>query len=257
MLSERPWKLEGIIRLVAGVLFCFCLAIVLQSLVQHFTGGQKFAEGSFLNVVFSSSLHGSVLAGTAFFLWSQHLDWSDFFGFSTPPLGRALGYGALAAIAFLPVGMALQEISIRILTHFSHATPPAQTAVQEFSEAVTWPSRGYLIFFAIILAPIAEEILFRGIIYGILRQAGFRHFALWSSSLLFAVSHGSAAIFVPLLVLGIVFAWLYEVTDNLLASITAHGLFNAINLVFLFQGDYLKEVLIHLKHTLLQQFHGR
>jgi membrane protease YdiL (CAAX protease family) len=37
--------------------------------------------------------------------------------------------------------------------------------------------------------------------------------------------------------------WLYERTNNLLAPIAAHGVFNAINIVFLYYGDHLERLL--------------
>ena len=43
----------------------------------------------------------------------------------------------------------------------------------------------------------------------------------------------NAPTFVPLFVLALALTWLYEKTDNLLAPITAHSLFNAANLVVL------------------------
>jgi membrane protease YdiL (CAAX protease family) len=41
-----------------------------------------------------------------------------------------------------------------------------------------------------------------------------------------------------LLLLALLLVWLYEYTDNLLAPLTAHALFNAINLVIFFVHDY-------------------
>ncbi len=52
-------------------------------------------------------------------------------------------------------------------------------------------------------------------------------------SFLFALIHGSAAIFIPLFALALALTWLYEKTGNLLAPIVVHGLFNAVNLVLL------------------------
>jgi membrane protease YdiL (CAAX protease family) len=49
-------------------------------------------------------------------------------------------------------------------------------------------------------------------------------------SLLFALIHLNLAALFPLFVLALAFTWLYEHTDNLLAPIVAHALFNAANL---------------------------
>jgi len=87
---------------------------------------------------------------------------------------------------------------------------------------------------AIGIAPVAEELLFRGILYPAIKQAGFPGVALWGTSLLFAAIHVNLGIFVPLLLLALVLAQLYERTGNLLAPITAHALFNAFNFVGFF-----------------------
>jgi hypothetical protein len=65
------------------------------------------------------------------------------------------------------------------------------------------------------------------------KQLGWPKLAWFGTSALFALIHADAAIFVPLFVLALALTWLYEFTDNLLAPIVAHSLFNAANLVVL------------------------
>jgi membrane protease YdiL (CAAX protease family) len=77
-----------------------------------------------------------------------------------------------------------------------------------------------------ILGPIAEEIFFRGILYGFLRRWGVL-FAVALSTMVFAVVHPmSQALLVPQVVGGIVFAVAYEIEGNLLVPITIHVLGN-------------------------------
>ncbi len=262
MLSEKPWKLEGIIRLMAGIFACLCFVSLFQFIAQYFVGKDEFEEGSLLYLLFTSlSLHGSILLGTGFFLWWHHQTWSEAFGFRTPPVVPAILLGILAALVFLPVGMVLQDVSIKVL-NWSHVETPPQAAVDEFNKTVSFASRAYLAAFAIILAPIAEEIFFRGILYPALKQIPgqfhrshpeddpfaprsqylYPRFALWGSAVIFAAIHHSVSIFVPLLVLGAILAWLYEKTNNLLACITAHSVFNAINMALLIVGDRLQDM---------------
>ena len=242
MLSDKPWKLEGILHLMVGIFVCLSCVVLVESAAQHFVGKEKFVEGSLLYLIFSSlSIHGSILLATFFYLRWHGVSWSEAFGFSTPPLGRAILLGVVVALAFLPVGMVLQEVSIRLLGWFHFHAPP-QAAVDEFTKAASPASRAYLAFFAIFLAPVAEEILFRGILYSALKQIGYPRFALWGSAVAFAAIHLNAPIFLPLLVLGLALAWLYERTNNLLATITAHSLFNAINVALLYAGDYLEKM---------------
>ena len=86
---------------------------------------------------------------------------------------------------------------------------------------------------ALLLAPIAEELLFRGIMYPALKGFGFPRFAFWATALVFTFIHFNAAAFLPLLLFACVLNVLYEWTGNLLACMVAHTTFNAINLVLL------------------------
>ncbi len=85
--------------------------------------------------------------------------------------------------------------------------------------------------------------LFRGIIYPAIKQSGFPRAALWGTSLLFALIHLNLANFVPLVVLALMLTWLYERTDNLLASIAAHGTFNAANVIYLFASEHAQHAM--------------
>jgi membrane protease YdiL (CAAX protease family) len=85
---------------------------------------------------------------------------------------------------------------------------------------------------AIILAPAAEEALFRGILYSFLKQQGRPRLALFGTSLLFAASHVNMVTFVPLACFALFLVFVYEKTDTLLAPIVTHALFNAANFSF-------------------------
>lgn len=84
------------------------------------------------------------------------------------------------------------------------------------------------LFFLIggIVGPIAEEIFFRGILYGFFRRWGII-VALTFTTLLFVLAHPlSHGVFVPQVVGGILFAVAYEVEGALLVPITIHTLGN-------------------------------
>jgi membrane protease YdiL (CAAX protease family) len=80
----------------------------------------------------------------------------------------------------------------------------------------------------ILIGPIAEEIFFRGILYGFFRRWGIP-FAVILSTLLFVLPHSPSsgpAIPITQLIGGILFAVSYEIEKNLLAPITIHSLGN-------------------------------
>jgi membrane protease YdiL (CAAX protease family) len=89
---------------------------------------------------------------------------------------------------------------------------------------------------ACIVAPINEELLFRGGIYRFCRQKLGRFGALVISAGLFGASHINLAGFLPLAVLGAVFALAYEATGDIRVPIIAHGLFNLNTIVVVLSG---------------------
>ena len=90
-------------------------------------------------------------------------------------------------------------------------------------------SQVFLAFLAVVVAPVTEELLFRGILYPFIKQRGYPRLALWGTAVLFGALHLNLMTFIPLTFLGLVLAWLYDTTDNLLAPIFAHSLFNTAN----------------------------
>lgn len=82
---------------------------------------------------------------------------------------------------------------------------------------------------ALIAAPLFEEFIFRGLIFGGLR----RSFGLWPATLvsaaLFAIMHPAISM-APVFVLGICTALVYERTRSLIAPMLTHAVYNAIAL---------------------------
>jgi CAAX protease family protein len=82
-----------------------------------------------------------------------------------------------------------------------------------------------------IVAPISEEIFFRGFVYAGLRSRFGVISAGLVAALFFAFLHLSFEFFVPILVLGIFLTALYEITGSLLPGIFLHVTNNAVALV--------------------------
>jgi membrane protease YdiL (CAAX protease family) len=93
-----------------------------------------------------------------------------------------------------------------------------------------------MILAATIVVPIAEESFFRGGLFRYARGRLPRWAALTVPALIFGTMHGNLAGFLPLSVLGLIFALAYERTGRLGTTIVAHGLFNLHSVVMLFSG---------------------
>ncbi|HKX16418.1 MAG TPA: CPBP family intramembrane glutamic endopeptidase [bacterium] len=82
-----------------------------------------------------------------------------------------------------------------------------------------------------IVAPAGEEILFRGLALGALRQRFTRHIAVGISALVFAAAHLQPAQVLALAALGWVLGYLYDTTGSLVPGMIAHSLHNMVMLV--------------------------
>ena len=92
------------------------------------------------------------------------------------------------------------------------------------------PSRAMniLLFFAVggVIAPVAEEIFFRGILYGFFRRWGVS-VALILSTLIFVLPHlGSSGLPITQMVGGVLFAAAYEMEGSLMVPIMIHAFGN-------------------------------
>jgi membrane protease YdiL (CAAX protease family) len=87
---------------------------------------------------------------------------------------------------------------------------------------------------AIVVAPICEELFFRGLLYGALRRRVRPGVAILAVGVVFGLFHLPAvSTVVPLAVLGAVLCYIYERTGRLVVPIVIHGLFNLFQLSFL------------------------
>lgn len=102
-----------------------------------------------------------------------------------------------------------------------------QDAVALLRESKDLLSVGLMAFSAAIVAPLAEEVIFRGYLYPVAKSiSGIRTGVLFSA-LLFAACHGNVPLLLPLFVLGILLALAYEWTGSIWAAISIHFFFNS------------------------------
>jgi membrane protease YdiL (CAAX protease family) len=230
ILLNRPWRLETFEHQLIAVMAGFCVGFLASALAAKFAGERGGTPSTGRMIVATLSFQGAGLFFMLRFVREHKMSWTEGFGFHNN-WHRAMLLGVIVALLFLPVGRGLQEASWQIMTHLPaiKLKPEEQQAVHALRTTASWANRFALAAAAILLAPVAEEMLFRGILYPAIKQAGFPHLALWGTSLFFAAVHTNLVTFLPLTVLALALTALYERTNNLLAPITAHALFNALN----------------------------
>ncbi|MBI3929564.1 MAG: CPBP family intramembrane metalloprotease [Armatimonadetes bacterium] len=106
---------------------------------------------------------------------------------------------------------------------------PLLKMVQE----VTPGELGLFVLLVALVGPAFEEFAFRGILYRSLRENLSRWAAILSSGTVFAVVHADAGGLLPLLALGVLFAYIYDLRGNLWSSFLSHGLWNGTTLLIM------------------------
>lgn len=159
------------------------------------------------------------------------------FGFVSRQPAREMLAGFLALLAAMPMVLGSSAICMIIAKMLEQ---PAPTVGHEMLKTLldsTDPlATALMVTSAVLVAPILEEIIFRGLVQtALLAWLGpqSRWLMLLIASAVFALIHGSVAswhVLPGLFILGLVLGWLYEKYNSLLPAIVLHTLFNLVNI---------------------------
>jgi uncharacterized protein len=162
----------------------------------------------------------------------QRGTWGEI-GFRMPPLLPLL----LTPLIFFGQLMLLAIVNLilrAIIGNFENPQVAALTDPAGFS----WLNFVFVFTVGAIIAPIVEEMLFRGLLYQWLRRHTGALTAILLSGAIFSVVHLYLVVLLPLFVVGVVLAAVFEWTQSLWITITLHFFQNAmaISLLFLLQA---------------------
>jgi membrane protease YdiL (CAAX protease family) len=146
---------------------------------------------------------------------------------SVLPLGRQ----AMAALGFVPTGwrpIVFGSLATLALSVAVSMIGPQPESLKEVVDIMRGPAMlGASIVVLGLLAPLAEELIFRGLLFGWLEGRWNGRLALVVSSLAFAAAHIDRTHIVLVLPLGLLFGWLRWRTGSLLPSLAAHAINNS------------------------------
>jgi membrane protease YdiL (CAAX protease family) len=232
VLLLREWTVEALMPRAAVFLVLLFIGLNLGLVAGKLGGDASDAPPGLAQIVIATlALQGASLVLVAWFLRRNAMRWRHAFGLKHRPW-LAAAKGLLLGLLALPVLWFMQPQCAELLRKVGWE-PQQQTMVEVFQQMHSLPGKLYLGFAALVLAPFTEEILFRGLLYPALKQFIRRDVALALAALLFAALHSNAASFLPLVLLALALALLYDHTQNLLAPIAAHATFNTGNVVLL------------------------
>lgn len=204
-------------REILGLFFTLLLGnVFFQVVAYQAVGGMAWplACGALLGVV----LPMVVLARL------RHLDLRRDFFLDRPPLRVLAGSALLAVTTLVPTSL-LAELSLRL----TPADPEAVARLQEELPSGRWEV-ALAILAVVLLGPLAEEILFRGILHRLAATVWGPGAAAAVSALVFAILHGQAWLVFGLIGIGLVLAFVFEATRSVTACWLTHAVHNAISL---------------------------
>jgi len=148
---------------------------------------------------------------------------------------REIFMGIKSYFAIIPHFFLTLVLLLLIISRWAYEPPPHPLIgvfVQE-SERAPW-----VVFYSLILAcvigPIVEEVFFRGFLYPVIRKYIGTHWAMIATAVLFALIHENLFSFLPIFILGLALAYLYEKRGNLLACIVLHIFHNTVFITYFF-----------------------
>jgi membrane protease YdiL (CAAX protease family) len=153
-------------------------------------------------------------------------------GLNGLPPGKLLGWGAAGGLVGLfgnYLMFLLLYLVIRLITGGGLESPDAETlrGLGGFYQVVA-------VFATAVLAPVCEEVFFRGALYSAMRKGLGRNRALLLNALAFALLHFKWQGLLSLFALGLIFAWLYEETDSVYPGMLAHAINNVVVLLVIY-----------------------
>jgi membrane protease YdiL (CAAX protease family) len=200
----------------------------LAALLLVFAGAQAVRAGLGAAVVWDLLAFQGVLL--AAILWRAR---GKIRPFGSPVPARVVAAQAvLRWLAVLPV-LWFAVVAWQLLLKAAGVSLDIQHAVRLFLETGDPWARAGIFFFAVGIAPVAEETLFRGVLLPMLVRRTGAVAGLALTAIAFAALHGDAGTFAALAVFSVALSMAYARTGSLWVPIAMHALFNAVNLALL------------------------
>ena len=222
-----PWTIGDVgkatlLAIATTVIIVGFLAVLLALVV--LSGSDWVRESWFILTIAGIPLYGAmVLAVWLFSVRKYKCGW------------RTLGFnnsdakGLLLGASVVLIGIAAASLYNLIITEMGAGSPSSLP-----SDFVgTWYNWAMLGLFAIVVAPVAEELFFRGFMLpGISKRLG-KGWGIVISAFIFSLVHLKPGALVPIFLLGLLLAWLYIKSKSIWPCIFAHFTYNSIAFVIM------------------------
>lgn len=240
-IRRRPWHLNEVILLCSVLLlsYSFLLICVRMGIITPWNDPGQLSVHSLVLQTALMPLCG--LFAIRLLTKSNGLSGRRAFGFGIRSYPSSLKLALQAYLGSMPVVIAAGVVYLLLLTLVGFPlSPQPVVGLLTDNELPTW-TIVYLAGMAIFLAPLFEEILFRGIALPLLLRRMHPAPAVCLVSVVFAAIHFHAPSFAALFTIAVGFSIAYIWTGSLTVPILMHAIFNAANigLLIIFKDSIL------------------
>lgn len=224
--KTRPSVAWGLGHVAAGLLVGMLASVTAMGVVQALG---DFDTADDLSLIAVSLVQGALCLGLvgvpAWLVVGRGVRWSDF-GWQFPSTRRwrdalqGLAIGVVAQVGAVPV----IYLPILLLNDDLDVSGPARELIDRadgFGVAL-------LLLMVVVMAPVAEELFFRGLALRAFEARMGQRLALLASALLFGITHLQLLQLPALVMIGLVCGWLTQKDGRLDRAVWAHMGFNAV-----------------------------
>ena len=224
-----PWSFDTFwLTMLLWFFAFFAVSLVIPLSLQLTFGEAITATARGQSLLALANYSGLVVAGLGLltYMTQKHID--NFFQWLPIQFkGAWVKWGLGGYVAALPLVLAISLINQKLIGEKGGGNPLLDIILQTH-DIGTW---FILLVMVSVLAPIFEEIVFRGFALTSLSRYLPIGGAIATSAALFAVAHLNIADFLPLFVLGSILGTIYTQSRNLLSSILLHSRWNGAQLI--------------------------
>lgn len=222
MTEKPPWGFVDIILVFLGI---YCTSFIFYFLTLEFPtlkAGFGLGEPGYFLFAYLIQVLTTIGLVYLFAVVLSRGSWSDL-GVRRSGWRNFLQYGVLGGVLLIVLITLLGVV----IQHFQPELPP-----QHYEEILRTAGNlavGLMIIFAgAVLAPLSEELFYRGMIYPVFRGKLGPVWGAVLTGLVFGAVHGDAWRAVPLAIGGAILCYFYEKSGSILVPALAHGIWNGL-----------------------------
>ncbi|HVM61568.1 MAG TPA: CPBP family intramembrane glutamic endopeptidase [Verrucomicrobiae bacterium] len=229
-IDAKPWNMRDL--LVSSALVALLLVGEITVALIFQVAHRDVEDALPWLLAMDMALRVAVLFGFVAFFRQRGIDWRRAIGLRRVAPARAIGFGATCFLAVLPPVF----VVIAGYSQFCRLVGIREETQDIVASLATSDSMAVVVLiavFAVVVAPVFEEFLFRGFAYPVLKRRWGALTALMVVSVAFAAIHFDLSSLAPLFALAVGLGLAYELTGSLLTPITMHALFNTANVAMI------------------------